>query len=66
MRSPDTTCLGVGSLLCLALFTACPGAETWRPADHPAVIERHITGVTQARAEVLLGSEIGGRVTAVT
>ncbi len=45
-----------------------PAAEqptTWKPHDHPASIERTITGFTRPRRVVVVAAEVPGRVTTV-
>ncbi len=47
---------------------AAPAAEapsTWRPSEHPAQIERSITGFTRPRRAMMVASEVPGRITAV-
>jgi HlyD family secretion protein len=39
--------------------------ETWKPHEHPAVVERSITGFTAPARRLVLASEVGGRLTAV-
>lgn len=38
---------------------------TWKPHDHPAAIERTITGFTRPRRVVVVAAEVPGRVTTV-
>ena len=56
-------------VLCFIVIAAgAPAAEqpaTWKPHEHPASIERTITGFTRPRRVVVVAAEVPGRVTQV-
>ncbi|MBA3697652.1 MAG: HlyD family efflux transporter periplasmic adaptor subunit [Planctomycetes bacterium] len=56
------------TLVLLSLVPVLSAVEqpaTWKPHDHPASIERSITGFTRPRRVVMVAAEVPGRVTAV-
>lgn len=55
-------------LLLLAVLAGLQAAEqpaNWKPHEHPASIERGITGFTRPRRVVVVAAEVSGRVTGV-
>lgn len=47
---------------CLLLAVATWGAETWRPADHPAEVIRGVSALTRPLRVVAVAAEVGGRI----
>jgi len=60
--------IGAFVMVVAGLVVTTPAAEqptTWKPHDHPASIERTITGFTRPRRAVIVAAEVPGRITAV-
>jgi multidrug efflux pump subunit AcrA (membrane-fusion protein) len=62
---PWPICMGSLLLLLATVAAAAEQPATWRPYEHPASIERTITGFTRPRRVVVVAAEVSGRVTAV-